>query len=425
VPNRRVVVPLVAAMAVGASLALVAAPADAAPLPDNMQKFANCPVNDPTVATCIYIETTESKLAVGSIDLDSDSPIVMQFGVRYDPATNEPTTVAPINGAPVFEAEPIEIPGGLLGIPGSEVGPLAAYALPEIVGLPKVNVNAVGQQQGTALSIDLKAKVMNPFTDALTALGTKCHIGNDSDPMELRLTTGTTSPPAPNQPISGDRGTATTAGQAPGGLLIQDVKAVDNSYRAPGAHDCGLTGALNGVINLKGDLPSAAGKNSAELTANVYTMAAVLLRNKLNAAGDQVTDGDFEAAGKGPWACADQCGVDHGLGNAHAGDGNGWVRNNDNKWNDIHQTVAVAPNTDYTLTGWVRTSSNNTDGYFGVRKVDGTVVSEQKYGNVPGYTQQTVHLNSGDNTQLVVYGGVWALHGDTWAQFDDLSLTAD
>jgi len=101
------------------------------------------------------------------------------------------------------------------------------------------------------------------------------------------------------------------------------------------------------------------------------------------------------------------------------------VRNNDNKWNDIHQTVAVAPNTDYTLTGWVRTSSNNTDGYFGVRKVDGTVVSEQKYGNVPGYTQQTVHLNSGDNTQLVVYGGVWALHGDTWAQFDDLSLTAD
>jgi S-formylglutathione hydrolase FrmB len=141
--------------------------------------------------------------------------------------------------------------------------------------------------------------------------------------------------------------------------------------------------------------------------------------------GNTVSDPGFETAGMGPWLCSGQCGVDQSLGNALSGANNGWVRNTGG-WNDIHQTVSVSPNTSYTLTGWLRTSSNNNAGYFGVRTTGGTVIGETEYNAFAGYTQQTVHLNTGANTAVVVYGGLWPPNNqDTWAQFDDVSLTAD
>ncbi|MEY2397356.1 MAG: hypothetical protein QOJ00_530 [Actinomycetota bacterium] len=134
-----------------------------------------------------------------------------------------------------------------------------------------------------------------------------------------------------------------------------------------------------------------------------------------------VIDGDFEAAGLGPWVCTSNCGADHGTGNAHAGTGNAWVRNTSG-WNDVHQTISVAANRTYTISGWVRTSSNNTDGYFGLRTTGGQVLSETKFGRLDGYTKLSVTVNTGANTSVVVYGGLWA-NGDTWAQIDDVSAT--
>ncbi|MBN9621090.1 MAG: DUF4185 domain-containing protein, partial [Actinobacteria bacterium] len=87
------------------------------------------------------------------------------------------------------------------------------------------------------------------------------------------------------------------------------------------------------------------------------------------------------------------------------------------------QTLWVAPNTNYTLTGWIRTSADNSAGYFGVRDLGGTVIGETEYNSLPGYTELTVHLNTGNNSDVEVYGGLWALNNqDTWAQFDDVSL---
>lgn len=137
--------------------------------------------------------------------------------------------------------------------------------------------------------------------------------------------------------------------------------------------------------------------------------------------GNAIADPGFESAGSGPWNCAGQCGVDQNLGNAHTGANNGWVRNTTG-WNDIDQTVSVAPNTNYTLTGWVRTSGNDSAGYFGVRDLGGNVIGEDEYNSLPGYTQLTVHLNTGNNSYVEVYGGLWALNQDTWAQVDDVSL---
>jgi S-formylglutathione hydrolase FrmB len=140
------------------------------------------------------------------------------------------------------------------------------------------------------------------------------------------------------------------------------------------------------------------------------------------APGNAVPDADFEGAGNGPWVCSASCGVDHGLGNARTGSANGWARGWTG-WTDINQTLQVAANTNYRLTGWVRTSANSNNGYFGVRTTGGTVIGERNFARLNGYTQITVNLNTGNNTQVVVYGGVWTNWGDTWMQIDDVALT--
>ena len=119
------------------------------------------------------------------------------------------------------------------------------------------------------------------------------------------------------------------------------------------------------------------------------------------------------------WQCTGNCGFDAGaLG--HTGAGNAWVRA-DRGWNDVHQIFSVMPNKTYTVSGWIRTSENNTAGFFGVRAVDGRVVGEQPFGRFAGYTKASVTVNSGSNTTLTVYGGLWA-NGDTFIQLDDVSV---
>jgi S-formylglutathione hydrolase FrmB len=134
------------------------------------------------------------------------------------------------------------------------------------------------------------------------------------------------------------------------------------------------------------------------------------------------TDGGFESAGLGPWACQGTCGADHGAGLARTGTGNGYVRNTSG-WNDLHQSFTVTPNTSYTVSGWIRTSANNTDGYFGLRTPTGQVLGEQKFTRLDGYTKVSATVNSGSNTSLVAYAGLWA-NGDTWAQVDDVAVTS-
>jgi S-formylglutathione hydrolase FrmB len=140
--------------------------------------------------------------------------------------------------------------------------------------------------------------------------------------------------------------------------------------------------------------------------------------------GPQFADGGFESPGLAPWVCTGQCGADHGAGLARTGTGNGWVRNTSG-WNDLHQTFTVTPNHNYTVSAWIRTSANNTDGYFGLRTTGGQVVGEQKFGRFDGYTQVTKTVNSGSNTQLVIYAGLWPNGGDTWAQVDDVTVAAN
>jgi hypothetical protein len=134
-----------------------------------------------------------------------------------------------------------------------------------------------------------------------------------------------------------------------------------------------------------------------------------------------VANAGFESSSLAPWSCAGQCGRDGG-GFSRTGVGNAWVRNTSG-WNDVHQTLTVTPGKTYKVTAWIRTSGNNADGYFGLRTTAGQVVGEQRYASLSGYTQITLDVAAGSNTQLVVYAGLWA-NGDTWAQVDDVSVAS-
>ncbi|WP_028610183.1 DUF4185 domain-containing protein [Paenibacillus harenae] len=125
-----------------------------------------------------------------------------------------------------------------------------------------------------------------------------------------------------------------------------------------------------------------------------------------------------------PWHVDGEGGIDRNLGNARTGQNNGYVRNGSG-WNAIKQRVAVQPNTNYTLKGWVRTSGNNTDGYFGARVPNnGAVLGEASFDSYANYTELTVPFNSGGNNFVELYTGMWA-NGDTWVQIDDVSLVRD
>jgi hypothetical protein len=156
---------------------------------------------------------------------------------------------------------------------------------------------------------------------------------------------------------------------------------------------------------------------------NTHLMKVTLTNDMLG--DNMISDPGFETQTAtpimAPWYVTGEGGIDRNLGNARTGEDNGYVRNGSG-WNAIKQRVVVKPHTNYTLKGWVRTSGNNTEGYFGVRVPnDGPVISENRFASLPNYTEQTVIFNSGPNSEVELYTGMWA-NGDTWAQVDDVSL---
>lgn len=172
-----------------------------------------------------------------------------------------------------FTSSPMQVPGGLLGAPGFGLEALlpgltdiTATVQLATTDIPAVDVlSAIYGGEVVALPIKIK------LTNAL--LGNDCYIGSDADPIVLHLTTETTDPPAPNQPISGKLSTfsyqpvGTNGGsivKAAGGVLV------DNSFAVPAASGCGIGGLLNAVVNQRQGLPSPAGKNTAILEQDSY-----------------------------------------------------------------------------------------------------------------------------------------------------------
>jgi len=206
----------VAAVAVGvvASLGFAGSAVAAAPTGDYAD-FKYCPYTNTSVVSCVYSKTTSGSFKLGNatVPITAATPVILQGGVGENPDGSTPFYNAV--GADTLSKTPLKVPGGLIGLvdTGGFTGFLISlfnaavasvndvYATAELVGPVQFNLGNILGQTGTAVGLPVRVHLENPF------LGSSCYIGSSSNPVRLNLTTGTTSPPPPNTPITGSPGT--------------------------------------------------------------------------------------------------------------------------------------------------------------------------------------------------------------------------
>jgi hypothetical protein len=227
-------------------------------------QFAGCPspfTENSEIRTCIKSQITGGHFKLGNKEVPIENPITLTGGVKNG------------FGQLFFNSEggltkvKQKVPGGVIGLTGltwlleflgSEA--LTLYATTELAGTPIIGGTEFAQ-------LPIKVHLSN------SVLGNNCYVGSTSSPIVLNLTTGTTSPPPPNKPITGK---VPTISFDP---VLEISKAnngvyVDNSFAAPGANGCVLTLfgfipiSINGLVNTASGLPAAAGTN--ETVQNFY-----------------------------------------------------------------------------------------------------------------------------------------------------------
>ncbi|HEY3559118.1 MAG TPA: DUF4185 domain-containing protein [Kribbella sp.] len=143
----------------------------------------------------------------------------------------------------------------------------------------------------------------------------------------------------------------------------------------------------------------------------------------------QLADAGFEGTGGGKpaWLFEGTAanGVDRGLGFAHSGANNGWIRCTCTGFSNFYQNVPVVPGTTYTFGSWINASANlpADQGRFGVR-TGNTDLASTTFGAGTGYMHHevTVKVPPGVH-ELTVYAGFNAPNKDTWIQLDDFTVS--
>jgi hypothetical protein len=286
---------LVVAVVLGAPAAALSAPSA---LAGEYAAFAQCPYSTSGVEGCLVSRTESGEVVIGNKKEAKEKtgvPIVttqtLQGGFGE---ANETTGQAPFFAAKngiTLSKTPQKVPGGLLDfVKCNEIKePLLRFGCEILFENGTTGVNATLELAKPASSIYLNEFALDaelpygPYPPALvlpakihlenTLLGSECYIGSSSEPIELALTSGTTSPPAPNKAIKGKRGKLTSRGEGRI-LVIKENSLVGNAFSVGKAHGCGLLGVLDGIVEGKLGLPSPAGENTAILNNTIEQASA-------------------------------------------------------------------------------------------------------------------------------------------------------
>jgi hypothetical protein len=282
----------VLALTVPVAVLAVASPALAQPK-GPYAVFAQCPTNVPGVALCNYAQTTSGEFAIGSTKVPINKTITLQGGAISTGESNNFFLYPAKNGESLSKTE-LNVPGGLLDFVDCEeitgngwfetavrdackavfenktTGVTATTELVANEHNPALfNLTNLLVGEGTALTLPVRVHLKNPF------LGNSCYVGSESSPIQLHLTTGTTSPPEPNKPISGTVGHFSEEEEV---LVVSGNSLVDNAFSVPKAEGCGeflfVTGFLDSLVNAKIGLPLAAGHNTAILSGTLRSASA-------------------------------------------------------------------------------------------------------------------------------------------------------
>jgi hypothetical protein len=265
----------------------VAAPAMATPKGD-FAVFAQCPLKNPAVNLCVFVQSTGKEFIIGTKTVPVNKTITLQGGSILNEETGEETFVPAANGDTLSKT-PLTVPGGLLGIKAPEWWPkflqewfnkqineglTGVTATAELVGNPGISRTNLLFQEGIALSLPVRLHLNNAI------LGSSCYLGSKSSPVTFNLTTGTTSPPAPNTPISGAVGELEFRDEFTF-VIIKGNRVVDNAFSAPGTEGCGglFSFFINPLVEKILGVPSAAGHNTAILEGSLQNATAEAVKN--------------------------------------------------------------------------------------------------------------------------------------------------
>jgi hypothetical protein len=282
----------VSALALVLGVSALIAPSLASAHSGIYSRFNYCPSTNPEVRKCLQSTTVGGKVVLGKKTVPIVNPVTLQGGVG---AVNEETFFAKFYGATNGEtlsktAQPV--PGGLSGLVNCKeislswlrssceaifenglTGVNSTLELARPASEIKISEPNLAAQDGIALVLPVKVHLENPL------LGSTCYIGSSSSPLMWNLTTGTTIPPKGTAPITGTGGELELL---EGGLVahLKGTNLVDNTWSAPGATGCGGWPAeyiLDPIINASVGVPSAVGKNVAELRNDIYVARAAIV----------------------------------------------------------------------------------------------------------------------------------------------------
>jgi hypothetical protein len=251
-------------------------------------RFAQCPYTNLEVKKCLLSTTTSGEVKLGKKVVPITNPVVLQGGAGKQVEGIAPFFAA-ANGITLSKA-PQNVPGGLLGIVPDASSPFLVKALIKfflensLTGVNstlelakpateiRLSENNLAAEEGVALKMPVKVHLENPF------LGKSCYVGSSTSPITWNLTTGTTSPPAPNTKISGKAGFIEFLEEGSVAFL-KEAKLVDNAWSAPTASGCGgiLSFLVTPIINAQLGTTTA-GNNTAILNNTVYIAAGAAVR---------------------------------------------------------------------------------------------------------------------------------------------------
>jgi len=266
-----------------------------AKLTGEFKKFEFCPYTNTEVKRCLYSLTTGGKVILGSKTVTLEKQVTLKGGYSKPDAEGFSKFFEPTDKITLTKAQQ-NVPGGLAGIVPESGTPALVKALikfffeNKITGLTstlelakpasdiRISELHLAEGAGIALKLPVKIHLENPF------LGKSCYVGSSTTPINWELTTGTTNPAKPNEPISGKTGEVEFLEE---GLILEltNSELVDNNWSAPGASGCGgiISFLVNPIINSQLGTTTA-GHNTAILVNKIdeSSALAVKLNNEEN-----------------------------------------------------------------------------------------------------------------------------------------------
>jgi hypothetical protein len=218
--------------------------ANGGPPTGDFAPFRDCPTANVNTQDCLYGQITAGSIQFDGFDIPITNAITFQAGLEESDNSGSSAWLPAVNGETWTKTDQPYRPSNssedcaanLLGLDGDAV---ATLEIPQnlnsdgTIADTSVNFENWLEEEGVGVQMPLEIVVSNPaylgIAVGVTGIApATCTIG----PFLLNLTTGTTSPPAPNSPISGAAGTISTS-DGDEILYIDGASLVDNSFSVP------------------------------------------------------------------------------------------------------------------------------------------------------------------------------------------------